>query len=225
MMSGDATETHEYREAFTKAGHRSTTALELRNRLAAVVRSLETAAARHPDDEVIRGHLSSCGTRLARLDSFIDDPEGFEGAAPAAAPGGTPTRRKQAASASASPSGSKGATPKLSMFKLQAHLKEQMNRQQQQQQQQQQSSPASKGSPFDSLRREILAHLHSEIFKDRRMSTPPTRLPFAEVKYFDSASSVRRNLMAAPRAVIQTALDDPNVYLQSPDLSSSQGWN
>ena len=129
------------------------------------------------------------------------------------------------ASASASPSGSKEATPKLSMFKLQAHLKEQMNRQQQQQQQQQQSSPASKGSPFDSLRREILAHLHSEIFKDRRMSTPPTRLPFAEVKYFDSASSVRRNLMAAPRAVIQTALDDPNVYLQSTDLSSSQGWN
>ena len=32
MMSGDATETHEYRETFTKAGHRSTTALELRNR-------------------------------------------------------------------------------------------------------------------------------------------------------------------------------------------------
>ena len=30
MMSGDATETHEYRETFTKAGHRSTTALELR---------------------------------------------------------------------------------------------------------------------------------------------------------------------------------------------------
>ena len=31
MQSGDATETHEYREAFTKAGHRSTTALELRD--------------------------------------------------------------------------------------------------------------------------------------------------------------------------------------------------
>ena len=58
-------------------------------------------------------------------------------------------------------------------------------------------------------------------FKDRRMSTPPTQLPFAEVKYFDSASSVRRHLMAAPRALIQTALEDPNAYLQSADLSSS----
>ena len=29
--------------------------------------------------------------------------------------------------------------------------------------------------------------------------------------------------MAAPRAVIQTALDDPKVYLESPDLPSSAG--
>ena len=29
--------------------------------------------------------------------------------------------------------------------------------------------------------------------------------------------------MAAPRAVIQTALDDPRVYLDSPDLPSSDG--
>ena len=159
MMSGDATETHEYREAFTKAGHRSTTALELRNRLAAVVRSLETAAARHPDDEVVRGHLSSCGIRLARLDSFIDDPEGFEGTASV----GTPTRnRADPSSSSASPSGKKGATPKLSMFKLQANLMEKVKRQQEEQHQ---NSPASKCSPFDSLRKEILAHLHSEIFK------------------------------------------------------------
>ena len=55
------------------------------------------------------------------------------------------------------------------------------------------------------------------------MSTPPTQLPFAEVKYFDSASSVRRHLMAAPRALIQTALDNPNAYLQSPNLAGSQG--
>ena len=80
-QSGDATETHEYREAFTKAGHRSTTALELRNRLAGIVRALETAAARHPEDEVVRAHLSSCGVRLARLDAFIDDPAAFEAAA------------------------------------------------------------------------------------------------------------------------------------------------
>ena len=55
--------------------------------------------------------------------------------------------------------GSKGATPKLSMARLQAQLMEQVK---------QQSSPASaasKVSPFDSLRREILAHLHSAIFK------------------------------------------------------------
>lgn len=163
MMSGDATETHEYRETFTKAGLRSTTALELRNRLAAIVHSLETAAARHPDDVVIRGHLSSCGARLTRLDLFIDDPEGFE--KEAAAPGGTTTKKKVEApsSSSSSPSGSKGATPKLSMRKLQENLKRQL----QQQQQKQQNSPAaaSKGSPFDSLRREILAHLHSDIFK------------------------------------------------------------
>ena len=58
--------------------------------------------------------------------------------------------------------------------------------------------------------------------QDRRMS-PPTSLPFAEVKYFDSASAVRRHLMAAPRALIQTALDRPNAYLDATELSDSKG--
>ena len=52
-----------------------------RNRLAGIVRALETAAARHPEDEVVRAHLSSCGLRLARLDAFIDDPAAFENTA------------------------------------------------------------------------------------------------------------------------------------------------
>ena len=52
-----------------------------RNRLAGIVRALETAAARRPEDEVVRAHLSSCGLRLARLDAFIDDPAAFEAAA------------------------------------------------------------------------------------------------------------------------------------------------
>ena len=55
------------------------------------------------------------------------------------------------------------------------------------------------------------------------MSTPPTSLPFAEVKYFDSTSAVRRHLMAAPRALIQTALDRPNAYLDATELLDSQG--
>ena len=58
------------------------------------------------------------------------------------------------------------------------------------------------------------------------MSTPPTSLPFAEVKYFDSASAVRRHLMAAPRALIQTALDRPDAYLHATELmADSQGQN
>ena len=227
MMSGDATETHEYRETFTKAGHRSTTALELRNRevvaqafpifrvlkcdcpsfhrLAALVKCLETAAARHPDDPVIRQHLSSCGKKLRRLDSFIDDPEGFNGES-APRGGGTPSKSRFGSSQRLTWKGNElpgvlstrveevtsptaKLTAKLDMFTLKEQLQEQMKRQQQQ------NSPsaaaASRSSPFDALRREILSHLHSEIFKDRRMSTPPTQLPFAEVKYFDAASSVR----------------------------------
>jgi hypothetical protein len=43
---------------------------------------------------------------------------------------------------------------------------------------------------------------------------PPARLPFGEVKFFDKVASVQRHLMAFPRGVIKTALEDPIVYLE-----------
>ena len=100
--------------------------------------------------------------------------------------GVTPNKVNEGAkspSTASAAAGSKGTTPKLSMARLQAQLLEQvkcppfsdtvlwcylrvcMVLQVKQQQQSSPASAASKVSPFDSLRREILAHLHSAIFK------------------------------------------------------------
>ena len=39
-------------------------------------------------------------------------------------------------------------------------------------------------------------------------------LPLHEIHYFDSTSTVKRHLVAAPRLSIQTALSDPYKYLK-----------
>ncbi len=66
-------------------------------------------------------------------------------------------------------------------------------------------------SPYESLRQEVLDFFHSSLSSGLR---PPTELPLSEIKFFDSAALVRRHLMAFPRGVIKTALQDPYVYLR-----------
>ncbi|TRY76364.1 hypothetical protein TCAL_00012 [Tigriopus californicus] len=69
--------------------------------------------------------------------------------------------------------------------------------------------------PFDDLRREVLDYFHNFF---RAFSNLPTSLPLHEILFFDKVSLVHRHLMPAPRAVIQSALDDPGFYLEHPDL-------
>ncbi len=71
-------------------------------------------------------------------------------------------------------------------------------------------------SPFEQLRRDVIAFLHGAFRSG--LAKLPTSLPFSEIKFFDGVAAVRRHLMAAPRAVIQTALDNPGVYLEADEL-------
>ncbi len=73
-------------------------------------------------------------------------------------------------------------------------------------------------SPYESLRQEVLDFFHSSLSSGLR---PPTELPLSEIKFFDSAALVRRHLMAFPRGVIKTALQDPYVYLR---VGNSTFW-
>jgi hypothetical protein len=55
------------------------------------------------------------------------------------------------------------------------------------------SSGSTSSSAFDLLRRSVLSFLH-ETFRDR-LAIPPTRMPFAEIKFFDGVSAIREEGM------------------------------
>ncbi|XP_039251159.2 origin recognition complex subunit 3-like [Styela clava] len=77
-----------------------------------------------------------------------------------------------------------------------------------------------KMSTFEKLRikaLEILDVLFTKIL------LPPRSFPFHEIFYFDSTSTIKRHMIAAPRLAIQTALSDPNCYLQQPCLDATDG--
>ena len=109
------TETHEYRETFQLLGQ--LTAIELRNKVAAFVQSVEASIGRTPEeyleDSELPEHLEEARRILQDVDGFI---EGTTASAP-----GTPQTP-------ATPSGSRSSTPggtpaapgrKMSRFQLQ----------------------------------------------------------------------------------------------------------
>ncbi|XP_023347361.1 origin recognition complex subunit 3-like [Eurytemora carolleeae] len=69
--------------------------------------------------------------------------------------------------------------------------------------------------PFDLLRSELMTLLH-QTFKDYLQ--PPTVKPLHEIFFFTATATVRRHLVGAPRAALHTALTDPYLYLEHPDL-------
>ena len=71
-------------------------------------------------------------------------------------------------------------------------------------------------TPFETLRSETLDYFHATF---KALLVSPTKVPFHELKFFDQVSSIRRHLMAFPRGVIKTALEDPIVYLEVPSIT------
>jgi len=93
---------------------------------------------------------------------------------------------------------------KLDRFKLQASLLEHA-----------QKNMLSQVRPFDKIRSELMQVLH-EHFKE--FLVPPTSRPLHEMFVFTSTRTVRSHLAGAPRAALHTALTDPFLYLEAPDL-------
>ena len=70
-------------------------------------------------------------------------------------------------------------------------------------------------SPFEQLKKSTLDYFHSNL--TRLFEDSPSRMTFHEVRYFDRVQVVQRHLLAFPRGVIKTALEQPSVYLDNPD--------
>eukprot|EP00111_Clytia_hemisphaerica_P008749 TCONS_00025585-protein len=68
-----------------------------------------------------------------------------------------------------------------------------------------------KQSPYEKLRNEIIDFLDT-IFK--KYLSSPMYLPLNEIFYYNDVDTVRMRMNGTPRAAIQTALTDPNYYLQ-----------
>lgn len=77
-----------------------------------------------------------------------------------------------------------------------------------------------KMSNFEKIRMKVLEVLDDLFIK---VLIPPRSFPFHEVFYFDSTSTIRRHMVAAPRLAIQTALSEPNYYLRQPCLDVTDG--
>eukprot|EP00057_Strongylocentrotus_purpuratus_P034916 XP_797026.3 PREDICTED: origin recognition complex subunit 3 [Strongylocentrotus purpuratus] len=72
-------------------------------------------------------------------------------------------------------------------------------------------------TPYEILRNEILDFFDA-LF--REYLPCPKNLPLHEVFYYNNVSEIRQRLNAPPRAAIQTALSNPNYYLQNPDCET-----
>lgn len=68
-----------------------------------------------------------------------------------------------------------------------------------------------KESPYDKLRQKTVDTL-DEIF--RKFLTCPRNMPLYEVMYYDNVQEIRKHLVGMPRVAIQTALSNPQHYLQ-----------
>jgi len=120
-----------------------------------------------------------------------------------------------AASNYSTPSASVGGSPalgrlgtKLDRFELQASLLEASKK----------KHSNKLARPFDVIRTEAMSYLHDKL---KQFLVPPTSKPLHEVNIFTSTSAIRRHLAGAPRAALHTALTDPYLYLEHPDLHIS----
>lgn len=68
-----------------------------------------------------------------------------------------------------------------------------------------------KESPYDKLRQKTIDAM-DEMF--RRVLTCPRNMPLHEVIYYDKLQDTRKHLVGMPRIAIQTALSNPQHYLQ-----------
>jgi len=96
-----------------------------------------------------------------------------------------------------------GKAGKLDRYKLQALLRET------------QKKMEPKLSPFDIIRSELLALLHDTL---KTFLDPPSNKPLSEIFFFSATGMVRRHVAGAPRAALHTALTNPYLYLEHPDL-------
>ena len=73
-------------------------------------------------------------------------------------------------------------------------------------------------NPFEVLRKEIIAFLHST-FTDY-LNEMPSKWALNDVFYYDDVATVKKMLLGAPRASIQSALSLPCQYIHDPDLAN-----
>lgn len=96
---------------------------------------------------------------------------------------------------------------KLDRFKLQQALLEQAK-----------EKKEKNMNPFEVLRKEIIAFLHST-FTDY-LNEMPSQWALNDVFYYDDVATVKKMLLGAPRASIQSALSLPCQYIHDPDLAN-----
>merc|ERR1712062_324334 len=96
---------------------------------------------------------------------------------------------------------------KLDRFKLQQALLEQAK-----------EKKEKNMNPSEVLRKEIIAFLHST-FTDYP-NEMPSQWTLNEVFYYDDVATVKKMLLGAPRASIQSALSLPCQYIHDPDLAN-----
>lgn len=150
-------------------------------------------------DEAVEKSLQDCQQIIDKLSTFLEHGSSNPGMNPS-----IPEKEKEADSNNENAVVVKSPkTKKVDRFELQKNLLKQTQEKRR------------RTFPFDDLRQDVLDYFHNFF---RTFSTPPTSLTFHEILFFDKVSLVHRHLMPAPRAVIQSALDDPGLYLEHPNL-------
>ena len=217
-MKGDLTSSDQFKEAwqFLKLASR----LDLQEKLQSCLLELQLCS--DPRLDSLRDKLEESGRKLSELvegeSSSLSSPavqSPAVSALPAVLGGGTastaPSLPSSAfttpcMSSSNSPQvgGSQGP-PKLDRFKLKAALLQSMK-------DKQRSTPV---RPFDLVRSELLASLHSAFTE---LLIPPSSLTLHEIFVFSVPGAVRRHLVGTPRAALHAALTDPWEYLDHEDL-------
>lgn len=96
---------------------------------------------------------------------------------------------------------------KLDRFKLQQALLEQAK-----------EKKEKSLNPFEVLRKEIIAFLHST-FTDY-LNEMPSKWDLNDIFYYDDVATVKKMLLGAPRASIQSALSLPCQYIHDPNLAN-----
>ena len=96
---------------------------------------------------------------------------------------------------------------KIDKFKLQEALLEQVK-----------EKKTKSMNPFELLREEIINFLHST-FSDH-LNEMPSKWPLHGIFYYDDVATVKKMLLSAPRASIQSALRLPFQYIHDPGLAN-----